>query len=142
MPADINGASLYVDVGAIVYAEFGSASGRPPLLGTARMRTPIVRSSLVTTRRLQDYLLSQPGISPSLAARIRGIDDPAHTLPIPVLSADATPEPIEVQGVIESLLEHSAVDGALIVWVKDGFAYGVYGSRSVGDLRAAAESAR
>ena len=142
MPADIDGASLYVDIGAIVYAEFGIASGRPPLLGTARMKTPTVRSSGVTIRRLQDYLLSQPGISPGLAARIRGIDDPAHTLPVPVLSADAMPEPIEVQGVTGSLLEHSAVDGAVVVWVKDGFVYGVYGSSSVGDLRAAAESAR
>ena len=141
MPADIDGASLYVDVGAIVYAEFGSAAGGPPLLGTARMKTPIVRSSGVTIKRLQDYLLSQPGISPGLAARIRGIDDPAHTLPIPVLSTDARPEPIEVQGVAGSLLEHTAAAGTVIVWVKDGFAYGVYGSSSVGDLRAAAESA-
>ena len=141
MPADIDATSLYVDVGAIVYAEFGTVSGSPPLLGTARMKTPVVRSSGVTIKRLQDYLLSQPGISPGLAARIRRIDDPAHTLPIPVLSADAMPEPVEVQGVTGSLLQHS-VDGTVIVWVKDGFAYGVYGSSSVGDLRAAAETAR
>ena len=140
MPADIDGASLYVDVGAIVYAEFGTASGRPPLLGTARMKTPVVRSSGVTIKRLQDYLLSQPGISPGLAARIRGIDDPARTLPVPVLSADAVPEPVHVQGVTGSLLQHS-VDGTVIVWVRDGFAFGVYGSSSVGDLRAAADSA-
>ena len=140
MPADIAATSLYVDVGAIVYAEFGTASGRPPLLGTARMKTPVVRSSGVTIKRLQDYLLSQPGISPGLAARIRGIDDPAHTLPIPVLSADAMPEPVEVQGVTGSLLQHS-VDGTVIVWVKDGFAFGVYGSSSISDLRAAAETA-
>ena len=140
MPADIDGTSLYVDVGAVVYAEFGPASGGPPLLGTARMKTPVIRSSGVTIKRLQDYLLSQPGISPGLAARIRGISDPAHTLPIPVLSADAMPEPVEVQGVTGSLLQHS-FDGTVIVWVKDGFAFGVYGSSSVGDLRAAAESA-
>ena len=44
-------------------------------------------------------------------------------------------------GVTGSLLMHSAGDGTMILWLKGGFAYALYGYSSLDDLRAAAESA-
>jgi hypothetical protein len=141
MPPDVDGASVSIDVGAVIFAEYGAGSAGPPALATVRMNAPTVRSTGVTIARVQQYLLSLPDVSPALAARIRAIDDPGQTLPLLVLSADGTVQPARVQGGPASMLSGSTRYGTGIAWVRDGFVVAVYGSSAVGDLRAAAEAA-
>lgn len=141
MPPDIDGASVSIDVGATIYAEYGGGGSGPPALGTVRMRPPTVRTSGVTISRLQEYLLSQPGIAPDLASRIRSIDNPGRTFPLLVLSADGHVEPTLVQSVAGSMLKGSARYGTGLAWLKDGFVVAVYGSSPLEELEAAAEGA-
>jgi hypothetical protein len=141
MPPDIDGASVSIDVGAAIYTEYASEGSGPPALGAVRMRPPTVRTSGVTISRLQEYLLSQPGIAPDLASRIRSIDNPGRTFPLLVLSADGHVEPTLVQGVAGSMLKGSARYGTGLAWLKDGFVVAVYGSSPLDELEAAAKGA-
>ncbi len=140
MPPDIDGASIFVDVGPVVYAAYGIANQGPGPLTTVRMPSPVLRTSGVSIARLRAYVLSQPGISPDLAASIRSIDHPGDTLPLLVLSASGTTETIQVQGRQGSLLRGSSAYGTLVTWLNDGLVDAVYGTLPPEQLVAAADS--
>src|SRR5213080_1257151 len=70
-----------------------------PQLIVAESKAPVVTSTGVSVTQLEDYLLKQPGITPQLAADIKAIGDPTHTLPIPVPVGYATSSDVTVQGV-------------------------------------------
>jgi hypothetical protein len=74
---------------------------------------------------LEDYLLSQPGVPPDIAAQIKAIKDPSTTLPIPIPKGLATTESVQINGVQGLLIK--AVIGAGVVWQKNGVIYAVGG---------------
>lgn len=116
-------------------ASGGSLPNIPPLLGVGAARAPVVSASNgVTARQLEDYLLSQPGISPSLAAQIRAIGDPANTLPIPIPADYATSEHVKVQGVTGTAIGDNTGLGAGVIWIKNGVVYVVAGTLSKGQV--------
>jgi hypothetical protein len=129
MPSSINGSTLVVNGGPALIEVWGlSASAdqaQAPTLVIAQTRVPTVDSTGATTSQLEDYLLSQPGVPPDLAAQIRAIKDPATTLPIPIPKGLATTEPVQVNGTSGLLIK--AVLGAGVVWVKNGVIYAVGG---------------
>jgi hypothetical protein len=141
MPADIDGATIAVEVCAEVFAEYGPRASGPSALVALRMRAPIVRTTGVSLERLQQYLLSLPDVSPDLAARIRAVGDPAGTLPLLVLSADGAVQPARVQDRPASMLTGSTHYGTGFAWIRDGFVVAVYGSSPTAELRTAAEGA-
>ena len=100
MPSHIDGAQLYIDVGPVVLQLYkvGSSGSDMSGLGIVEARPPVVSSNGVTVKELQDYLLSQPGISPELAARVRAIADPQTTLPVPVPVNYTFTRSVTVQG--------------------------------------------
>ena len=103
-----------------------------PQLAVAEVQGPTVSSSGAELGTLENYLLSQPGISPALAAQIRGIADPSSTLPIPV-PAGATSSAVDLNG-------HSAVvlaaggEGSAVIWADNGRLFAVLGQASASDL--------
>jgi hypothetical protein len=137
MPAGMDGAMLTVTVGPAVVEIFGNlnvgaASDATqlnlPQLVIGASSVPVVTSSGVTAKQLEDYLLSQPGVSPELAAAIRAIKDPSTTLPIPIPVQYATSHPVRVQDVDGLALGDNTGLGAGVIWIKSGTVYAVAGT--------------
>lgn len=143
MPANIDGSTLYLTVGPAVIESFGAGSGSelPPLV-IAEARVPTVQSTGVSVAQLEDYLLKQPGISPSLAAQIKAMGDPSQTLPIPIPVNMATSHPVAVQGVQGVMVGDSSGLGSAVVWVKAGVVYAVGGTLSEDQVLQVANSLR
>ena len=81
---------------------------------------------------LESYLLSQPGISPALAAQIRAIADPSSTLPIPV-PAGATSSTVDLNGQAPWCWPRAA-RAAAVIWAENGRLFAVLGQASASDL--------
>lgn len=110
----------------------GPVASDLPQLAVAEVQGPTVSSSGADLSTLESYLLSQPEVSPELAAQIRAIADPSSTLPIPV-PAGATSSTVELNG-------HAAVvlgagnEGNAVVWAESGRLFAVLGQASASDL--------
>jgi hypothetical protein len=141
MPANIDGSTLYLTVGPAVVESFGMGPGQQlPSLVVAQARVPRVESTGVSVRQLEDYLLSQPGISPGLAAQIRAIGDPSQTLPIPIPAGLATSHSVTVQGTQGLAVGDSSGLGSAVIWVKDGVVYAVGGTLTEAEVLQVANS--
>jgi hypothetical protein len=142
MPSSIDGSTLVVNGGPALIAVWGisGTTGEPgvPTLVIAQTRIPTVDSSGATTTQLEDYLLSQPGVPPELAAQIKAIKDPSTTLPIPIPKGLATTEATQVNGTPAVMIK--AVFGAGVVWVKNGVIYAVGGQLTPDQVLAIATS--
>jgi hypothetical protein len=142
MPSSINGSTLIVNGGPALIEVWGltanAAEAQAPTLVIAQTRIPTVDSTGATTAQLEDYLLSQPGVPPDIAAQIRAIKDPSTTLPIPIPKGLATTESVQINGVSGLLIK--AVLGAGVVWEKNGVIYAVGGQLTPDQVLAIATS--
>ena len=129
MPDRINGSKLVVNGGPALLEVWGLAANtsevQVPTLVIAQTRVPTVDSTGASATELENYLLSQPGVPPDIAAQIRAIKDPSTTLPIPIPKGLATTESVQVNGVPGLLIK--SVLGAGVVWTKNGVIYAVGG---------------
>lgn len=170
MPANIDGSTLNINIPTAVVTSYGEVAGFSPdgrsvirpdqaasprnvprealktqagaLVVVAQMKAPTVTSSGVSVAELQQYLLSQPGIDPQLAASLRAITDPTSTLPVPIPVDQVTARPIQVQGVSGLFLGDSTGLGSGVVWQKDGMIYAVGGPLKEGEVLQIANSLR
>jgi hypothetical protein len=141
MPSSIDGSTLVVNGGPALIEAWGlgtTASMNVPTLVIVQTRVPTVDSTGASTAQLEDYLLSQPGVPPELAAQIKAIKDPSTTLPIPIPKGLATTESRQVNGTPAVLIK--AVLGAGVVWVKNGVIYAVGGQLTPDQVLAIATS--
>jgi hypothetical protein len=138
LPAGMDGAQLTVTVGPAVAEIYGNitkpAAGSDitqanlPQLIVGETTAPVATSSQVTVVQLENYLLSQPGISAELKAAIKAIGDPSTTLPIPIPVQFATSSAVTIQGVQGLALGDNTGVGAGAIWIKNGVVYGVVGT--------------
>jgi hypothetical protein len=151
MPANIDGSKLFITGGPAVvqYYDDGTtskpANGADPFSGLPRLiiaqgKGPLVQSDGVTVEQLQQYLLAQPGITPSLAAQIRAIKDPSSTLPVPIPVDMATSKTVTVQGVQGVFVGDSTGLGSAVIWSKDGYVFGVAGTLTESQILVVANS--
>jgi hypothetical protein len=142
MPSRINGSKLVVNGGPALIEAWGLSANpseaQVPTLVIAQTRVPTVDSTGATAAELENYLLSQPGVPPDVAAQIKAIRDPSTTLPIPIPKGFATTEQVQVNGVSGLLIK--AVLGAGVVWVKNGVIYAVGGQLTPDQVLAIATS--
>ena len=143
LPAGIDGAKLTVTVGPAVAEIYGNM--KPPAAGSdasqldlpqlivAESSAPVATSTQVTVKQLEDYLLTQPGISAQLKAAIKAIGDPSTTLPIPVPVEYATSSKVTVQNVSGVALGDNTGVGSGVIWVKHSVVYAVIGSVKLSD---------
>jgi anti-sigma factor RsiW len=101
-----------------------------------------VTSTGATVAQIEDYLLRQPGVSPSLAAEIRSIGDPETTMPIPIPIERAFGLRVTVQGVSGLGVGDNTGVGGVVVWQRGGIIYAVAGQLPQRDILAIAESLR
>ncbi len=151
MPANIDGSKLFITRGPAVVqiwgapdstaASRGQADAIPTLI-VGQAKAPTVSSDGVTVDQLRAYLLSQPGISPQLAAAIRAIGDPSSTLPVPVPAELAISHPVTVQGVQGLFVGDNTGIAGVVIWQKDGMMFEVIGSFNESQALAIANSMR
>src|SRR5260370_18069974 len=101
MPSSIDGGTLIVNGGPALLEVWGMSATTEmnvPTLVIAQTRVPTVDSGGASTAQLEDYLLSQPGVPPEIAAQVRAIKDPSTTLPIPIPKGLATTESGQIDG--------------------------------------------
>ena len=163
MPRSLDGAVLEVATHPAVIIAFGASL--PPVRSssmttTPRQRTsdrddeighlpplvivqapvPNVRSTGATVAQIEDYLLRQPGVSPTLAAEIRAIGGPETTMPIPIPIDRAFGQRVTVQGNEALGIGDNTGVGGVVVWQHGGIIYAVAGQLPQRDIMAVAES--
>jgi hypothetical protein len=164
MPHTLNGAMLEVTTHAAVIITYGGAlprvrtgradvSGRqrsdddrsfgdlPPLV-IVQAPLPTVTSTGATVAQIEEYLLRQPGVSPTLAAEIRAIGDPATTMPVPIPIDRAFGQKVRVQGVDGLGIGDNTGVGGVVIWQHAGIIYAVAGQLRQSDILAIAQSLR
>ncbi|HEX9099126.1 MAG TPA: hypothetical protein VF956_06530 [Candidatus Dormibacteraeota bacterium] len=129
LPSGMDGAKLTVTVGPAVIEVFGDINGGsgtgtssqdislPQVLIVARSAVPVVTSTQVTAKQLEDYILAMPGLSPELASAIRSIGDPTTTLPIPVPVGYASSTKVSINGDPGVALGDNTGLGSGVVWI-------------------------
>ncbi|MDQ2913215.1 MAG: hypothetical protein M3T56_08160 [Chloroflexota bacterium] len=151
LPANIDGSKLFITGGPAIVQIWGAPAGTPtatgaspdmPTLIVGQAKAPTVSSDGVTVDELRSYLLSQPGISPQLAAAIRAIGDPSSTLPVPVPAELAISHPVTVQGVQGLFIGDNTGIASAVIWQKDGMMFEVIGSFTESQALAIANSMR
>jgi len=151
MPANIDGSKLFITGGPAVVQIWGAPAGATgatgaypdvPTLVIGQAKAPTVSSDGITVDELRSYLLSQPGISPQLAAAIRAIGDPSSTLPVPVPAELAVSHPVTVQGVQGLFVGDNTGIASAVIWQKDGMMFEVIGSFNESQALSIANSMR
>jgi hypothetical protein len=152
LPANIDGSKLFITGGPAVVQIWGAPAGATggtggaypdvPTLVVGQAKSPTVSSDGVTVDQLRAYLLSQPGISPQLAAAIRAIGDPSSTLPVPVPAELAISHPVTVQGVQGLYIGDNTGIASAVIWQKDGMMFEVIGSFNESQALSIANSMR
>ena len=151
MPANIDGSKLFITGGPAVVQIWGAPTGATgatgaypdvPTLIVGQAKAPTISSDGVTVAELQAYLLSQPGISPQLAAAIRAISDPSSTLPVPVPAELAISHAVTVQGVQGLYVGDNTGIASAVIWQKDGMMFEVIGSFTESQALSIANSMR
>lgn len=158
MPADLDGATLQVATGPAVITLYGGqlspgsgAAPQPnagldlgdlPTLVIGQTAAPAVTASGASASEIERYVLSQPGISPQLAAAIRALGSPGNAWPIPIPVDVASSHSIQVQGVKGLAIGDSTGLGAGILWQKNGTIYSVAGTLTEQELLSVANALR
>ncbi len=143
MPAKLDGSTLVFGGGPAISVTYGAesqAASNVLIIGVAK--APTVSSDGASVGEIQSYLLSQPGVSPALAAQIRAIGDPASTLPIPVPVGQASTTPVSVHGTNGLFIGDSTGLGSGVLWQQGGFVYVVGGTLTQSQVIAVANSLR
>ena len=129
LPKGMDGAKLTVTVGPAILKVYGNLKANAnassssqdinlPQLAIAESSAPVVTSTQVTTKQLENYILSIPGISKELAAAIKAIGDPSSTLIIPIPIQYATSTSVTVQGVHGVAVGDNTGLGSGVIWIK------------------------
>ncbi len=137
LPAGIDGATLTVTVGPAlieVYGNLNSSSNQNsqdinlPELVIAESAAPVVTSTQVSAKQLEDYILSMPGVSKELAAAVRAVKDPSSTLLIPVPIEYATSTKVSINGDPGVALGDNTGLGSGVIWIHKTNVFVVAGS--------------
>jgi hypothetical protein len=140
MPAKLDGSSLVFTGGPAIMVTYGSESQPGGMVAVGIAKAPTVGSDGATVAEIQAYLLSQPSVSPALAAQIRAIGDPATTLPIPIPVGQAAAKNVTVHGVTGLFIGDSTGLGSGVLWQQNGFVYAVGGTLTEAETLAIANS--
>jgi len=140
MPARIDGSTLIFVGGPAIVVTYGTGTGAPGV-AVVVAKTPTISSDRASIADIQGYLLAQPGISPELAAQIRGINDAASTLPLPIPVGRAATKPVTVHGVANGLFVGDSTGlGSGVIWQQNGLVYLVGGTLTESETLAVANS--
>jgi hypothetical protein len=140
MPAKLDGSSLVLTGGPAILITYGNSSGAAGALVVGVATAPTVGSDGASVAEIQAYLLSQPSVSPALAAQIRAISDPSTTLPVPIPVGQAAAKTVSVHGTSGLFVGDSTGLGSGVLWQQNGLVYVVGGTLTEAEVLAVANS--
>ncbi|MBV9711959.1 MAG: hypothetical protein JO011_13725 [Ktedonobacteraceae bacterium] len=149
IPANLDGATFDVTMTPGVLIKYGYHGGNP-FLGV-ELPSPVIRATgSASLEQLRDFMLSLPGLPPSLVAQLKQINFNNGTIPLPVPAGiDAHSVTVNgTSGVLLSSNKATTVEnvkgfpaGSMIVWQTKGIIYAFGGiATSATQLVAAANS--
>jgi hypothetical protein len=160
VPANLDGASLVVDVPAAALLQYEPANGQlqphqangKPAANTVRggMGLVIGQAGLVTASaegsasldEIRNFLLGMPSLSPQTARQLRAISDWRNTLPIPVPVDLINWQNATIAGNQGVLLADRSGLGSVALYQQGGHVYGVAGSLDANGIQRVAASLR
>jgi hypothetical protein len=142
MPAKLDGSTLVFTGGPVILVTYGETNHAGSTLIVGVAKAPTASSDGASVSEIQAYLLSQPSVSPALAAQIRAISDPSTTLPIPIPVGQAAAKNVRVHGVTGLFIGDSTGLGSGVLWQQNGLVYVVGGTLTEAETIAAANSLR
>ncbi|MBX5457425.1 MAG: hypothetical protein IRZ31_11035 [Thermogemmatispora sp.] len=131
IPSQLDGATFVIHVPRIVETHYVSSSGKVLVILQAPSPT-IEATGKASLEDLRDFLLSLPGLPPSLVQQLRQIDLRSGTVPIPVLTGMSS-RTVTVQGQSGLLLTSDQLEsssqvtnlpvGEAVLWQAQGRVY-------------------
>lgn len=149
LPKGMDGATLTVTVGPAVGEIYGDMNKQStsaneinlPQLVIAKSKAPVVTSTQVSARQIEDYVLSIPGLSPDLKTALQGIQNPSSTLIIPIPVGYTSSTQVTINGASGVAIGDNTGTGGGVLWVgKDGYVYAVAGAIKRDDAIAIAKT--
>jgi hypothetical protein len=140
MPAKLDGSTLVFTGGPAIMVTYGGENQTSSALVAGVAKAPTVSSDGASVSEIQAYLLSQPSVSPALAAQIRAIGDPASTLPVPIPVGQAAAKNVSVHGTNGLFVGDSTGLGSGVLWQQNGLVYVVGGTLTEAETLAVANS--
>ena len=140
MPAKLDGSTLVLTGGPAILITYGSGTQGTGALVVGVAKAPTIGSDGASVSEIQAYLLSQPSVTPALAAQIRAIGDPSSTLPIPIPVGQAAAKNVSVHGVTGLFIGDSTGLGSGLIWQQNGLVYVVGGTLTEAEVLAVANS--
>ena len=139
VPDRFNGAGFTVKVNPVLSIAYGmpqaANAGEQKSIGSVNAlmvvesNSPTVETfGNVSIGDLRDFLLSVPGLPPSLVSQLKAIEDWSTTMPVPIPVGKDMADQVTVNGHSGLLVADDAVKMAGVIWNDNGTLYFVGGS--------------
>jgi len=121
VPAWLVGTTLRINAGPAVLVTYtgGPSSADLPALAVGAAKAPVLTANGATPQSIEDYVLSQPGVSPALAAEVRVLGAPGAVLPVPI-PADANVSDATVGGRPAVVMADPSGFASGVIWEHGG----------------------
>lgn len=151
LPARLDGVTLVVDVPGVTAIALGGEAGDPAAasdgLGVGDTLVRATAGTLeigveggLTLDEVRDEVLAVPGLSPTLVAQLRGLDDWQTTLPLPIPAGVVDWRDTTVEGNPAIAFGDGTGLGGALVWRDGDRTLGVAGTFAPEELRRVAEN--
>jgi hypothetical protein len=140
MPAKLDGSTLVITGGPAIVVSYADPAHPEGGVFVGVAKAPTVASDGASVVEIQSYLLSQPTMSPALAAQIRAMGDPASTLPVPIPVGQAAAKTVNVHRTSGLFVGDSTGLGSGVLWQQNGLVYVVAGTLTEAETLAIANS--
>jgi hypothetical protein len=139
LPDKFNGATLSVSLPAAALVSYGSSGKNEVVIAEAGELVVDVQGN-VSLPEMRDFLLSLPGLPPTVVSQLKQIQSWNDTLPIPVPVDQVNWQKVTIHGSDGLLLNDNSGVGSAAIWHANGHLYGVAGSVKATELTKVAES--
>jgi hypothetical protein len=140
VPDKFDGATLVVSIPSAVLLQYGNSSSKDALIIGQAGELVVDVEGKVSLDEMRDFLLSLPGLPPSVVNQLRQIKNWNQTLPVPVPIDQVNWKSASFNGHQGLLLNDNSGIGSAALWYDNGHMYGLAGSLKATDLQKIANS--
>jgi hypothetical protein len=140
MPDKFDGATLVVSIPSAALLHYGGASSKEALIVGQAGQLVVDVEGKVSLPEMRDFLLTLPGLSPSVVNQLKNISAWNQTLPVPVPVDQVNWQSTSFNGHQGLLLNDNSGIGSAAIWYEGGHMYGVAGSFKANELKRIADS--
>jgi hypothetical protein len=140
MPDKFDGATLVVSIPSAALLHYGGSSSKEALIVGQAGQLVVDVEGKVSLPEMRDFLLTLPGLSPSVVNQLKNISAWNQTLPVPVPVDQVNWQSTSFNGHQGLLLNDNSGIGSAAIWYEGGHMYGVAGSFKANELKRIADS--